>query len=185
MPTSKKTDVAKVSWVSACRFRLLDLMILLVVLPVLAPVFLLTCIAGLIVLGRPLFFSQPRGGQFGVPFQIHKFRTMSDARDSEGKLMSDEYRTSRFGAFLRSSSLDELPAIWNVLKGEMSLVGPRPFIADYLPLYTPEQARRHLIRPGITGWAQVNGRNGLTWEEKFELDIWLSLIHISEPTRPY
>ncbi|MFZ5992728.1 MAG: sugar transferase [Deinococcota bacterium] len=123
-------------------------------------------------LGSPIFFTQRRPGLNGKPFIMYKFRTMSDARDSEGKLLPDDQRLTRFGQFLRSTSLDELPELWNVIKGEMSLVGPRPLLMKYLELYTPEQARRHEVKPGITGWAQVNGRNALTWEEKFKLDVW-------------
>ncbi|RAR27439.1 sugar transferase [Pseudomonas sp. MDMC224] len=123
-------------------------------------------------LGSPIFFTQMRPGLGGKPFVMYKFRTMSDARDSEGKLLPDDQRLTRFGKFLRSTSLDELPELWNVIKGEMSLVGPRPLLMKYLELYTPEQARRHEVKPGITGWAQVNGRNALTWEEKFKLDVW-------------
>lgn len=123
-------------------------------------------------LGLPIFFAQMRPGLGGRPFVMYKFRTMSDARDSEGRLLPDDQRLTRFGKFLRSTSLDELPELWNVIKGEMSLVGPRPLLMKYLELYTPEQARRHEVKPGITGWAQVNGRNALTWEEKFKLDVW-------------
>lgn len=123
-------------------------------------------------LGSPVLFRQQRPGKDGRPFEILKFRTMRDARDSSGALLSDAERLTPFGRFLRSTSLDELPELWNVLKGEMSLVGPRPLLMQYLPLYSPEQARRHEVRPGITGWAQVNGRNALTWEDKFRLDVW-------------
>lgn len=123
-------------------------------------------------LGRPVFFHQVRPGLNGKPFRMVKFRTMADKRDSSGELLPDEARMTPFGKFLRASSLDELPELWNVLKGDMSLVGPRPLLMEYLPLYTPEQARRHEVRPGMTGWAQVNGRNALRWEEKFKLDVW-------------
>ena len=123
-------------------------------------------------LGSPVFFHQVRPGLHGKPFQMIKFRTMTDARGPGGELLSDAERLTPFGRFLRSTSLDELPELWNVLKGDMSLVGPRPLLMDYLPLYTMEQARRHEVRPGITGWAQINGRNALSWEEKFALDVW-------------
>ena len=123
-------------------------------------------------LGKPVLFKQLRPGLAGKPFQMFKFRTMKESCDSNGKLLPDGARLTNFGRFLRSTSLDELPELWNVLKGEMSLVGPRPLLMDYLPLYSPEQARRHEVKPGITGWAQVNGRNTLSWEEKFNLDVW-------------
>ena len=125
-----------------------------------------------IKLGRPVFFRQTRPGLHGQPFQMVKLRTMTDARGPDGALLPDAERLTPFGRFLRASSLDELPELWNVLKGDMSLVGPRPLLMEYLPLYTPEQARRHEVRPGITGCAQVNGRNALSWEEKFALDVW-------------
>ena len=123
-------------------------------------------------LGRPVFFRQTRPGLHGRQFEMVKFRTMTDARGPDGKLLPDAERLTTFGRFLRASSLDELPELWNVLKGDMSLVGPRPLLMEYLPLYSPEQARRHEAHPGITGWAQVNGRNALSWEEKFKLDVW-------------
>jgi lipopolysaccharide/colanic/teichoic acid biosynthesis glycosyltransferase len=123
-------------------------------------------------LGRPVFFMQARPGKHGKPFQMVKFRTMTAERGPDGQLLPDADRLTTFTRFLRSTSLDELPELWNVLKGDMSLVGPRPLLMEYLPLYTPEQARRHEVRPGITGWAQVNGRNAIGWEDKFELDVW-------------
>ncbi|EHP40130.1 sugar transferase involved in lipopolysaccharidesynthesis [Cupriavidus basilensis OR16] len=123
-------------------------------------------------LGSPVFFRQVRPGLRGRPFEMIKFRTMTDSRGPDGQLLSDADRLTAFGRFLRGTSLDELPELWNVLKGDMSLVGPRPLLMEYLPLYSTEQARRHEVRPGVTGWAQVNGRNALSWEDKFKLDVW-------------
>ena len=123
-------------------------------------------------LGSPVFFRQVRPGKNGLPFEMIKFRTMREAFDANGARLPDSERITPFGSFLRSSSLDELPELWNVLKGDMSLVGPRPLLMEYLPLYSQEQYRRHEVRPGVTGWAQINGRNSLSWEEKFKLDIW-------------
>lgn len=123
-------------------------------------------------MGRPIIFSQVRPGKNGTPFRIYKFRTMRDYYDGKGSLLEDELRLTKFGSFLRSTSCDELPALWNVLKGDMSLVGPRPLLMEYLPLYNKKQAKRHDIKPGLTGWAQVNGRNEISWQEKFDLDIW-------------
>lgn len=123
-------------------------------------------------LGSPVLFRQVRPGMHGKPFEMIKFRTMLDAVDAQGNVLPDEVRLTPFGRFLRSTSLDELPELWNVLKGDMSLVGPRPLLMEYLPLYSPEQARRHEARPGVTGWAQINGRNAISWEDKFKLDVW-------------
>ena len=138
----------------------------------LSPLLLILMVLVRLKLGSPIFFTQVRPGLHGKPFKMIKFRTMTDARDADGNLLPDNIRLTAFGRFLRSTSLDELPELWNVLKGDMSLVGPRPLLMEYLPLYTPEQARRHQARPGITGWAQINGRNAISWEEKFKLDVW-------------
>ena len=135
------------------------------------PLLVLGCLIRL-KLGSPVFFTQVRPGLSGKPFRMFKFRSMTDERSLDGDLLPDAERLTSFGALLRSTSLDELPELWNVLKGEMSLVGPRPLLVEYLPLYSPEQARRHDARPGITGWAQVNGRNAICWEDKFALDVW-------------
>ncbi len=152
--------------------RLFDLLVTLPALLVLAPFLLLLALLIRIRLGAPILFRQQRPGLRGRPFTLYKFRTMTGARDAQGHLLPDAERLTAFGRFLRNFSLDELPGLFNVLKGDMSLVGPRPLLMQYLDRYTPEQARRHEVRPGITGWAQVNGRNALTWEEKFVLDVW-------------
>lgn len=152
--------------------RLFDIVVALSLLLLLSPVMLVVALMVWRFLGRPLLLQQVRPGLHGKPFRFLKFRTMSEETDEHGQLLPDEMRLSAFGKRLRSSSLDELPQLINVLKGEMSLVGPRPLLMEYLPLYSPEQSRRHLVRPGITGWAQVNGRNAISWEEKFALDVW-------------
>lgn len=152
--------------------RIFDAAISAFLFVILLPLMLIIAIAILADSGWPVFFVQTRPGYKGKPFRIYKFRTMKDLRDKEGNLLSDELRITPLGEFLRSTSLDELPELFNVLKGDMSLVGPRPLLMEYLPLYTPEQARRHHVKPGITGLAQVKGRNLLTWEEKFELDTY-------------
>lgn len=149
-----------------------DIVISLVLLILLLPLLLLIALLIRLTMGRPVLFRQMRPGLHGKPFVMYKFRTMTNARDEEGRLLPDEKRLTRFGAWLRAWSVDELPELFNVLKGDMSLVGPRPLLIEYLDRYTPEQARRHEVRPGITGWAQVNGRNAITWEEKFVLDVW-------------
>ncbi|MGR3896708.1 MULTISPECIES: sugar transferase [Pseudomonas] len=152
--------------------RLFDLLLSLLGLMILVPIFLIIFCAIKSKLGSPVLFRQVRPGLDGKPFEMIKFRTMKDAFDSAGRPLDDALRMTRFGQFLRASSLDELPELWNVLKGDMSLVGPRPLLMEYLPLYDHEQYRRHKVRPGITGWAQVNGRNALSWADKFSLDVW-------------
>jgi lipopolysaccharide/colanic/teichoic acid biosynthesis glycosyltransferase len=152
--------------------RLFDLVSVAVLLLVLWPPLILLAFLVYIQLGSPLFFIQVRPGLYGKPFKLYKFRTMTDARDARQRLRPDTERLTAFGRFLRNSSLDELPELWNVLKGDMSLVGPRPLLLQYLDRYTPAQSRRHEVKPGITGWAQINGRNAITWEEKFALDVW-------------
>lgn len=152
--------------------RTFDFVLAGLLLVLLLPVLLSLALVVRVRLGSPVFFVQERPGKDGAPFNIVKFRTMRDDRDSRGVLLPDEVRLTRFGQFLRSTSLDELPELWNVLKGEMSFVGPRPLLMEYLPLYSDRQRQRHDVRPGITGWAQINGRNALTWEDKFELDVW-------------
>lgn len=152
--------------------RIFDLFAAGIVLLLLLPVIGLVAWKVRKNLGAPVLFTQQRPGYNGKAFRMFKFRTMRDAFDSEGNPLSDAERVTSFGQFLRSTSLDELPELWNVLKGDMSLVGPRPLLMEYLPLYSPEQYRRHEVRPGVTGWAQVNGRNALSWEEKFNLDVW-------------
>lgn len=152
--------------------RVFDVAVSATALVVLAPVLLVSAVAVRIYLGAPVLFTQVRPGLHGKPFRMIKFRTMTDARGSDGNLLADAQRLPRFGQFLRSTSLDELPELINVLKGDMSLVGPRPLLMEYLPLYSPEQARRHEVRPGITGWAQINGRNSLSWAQRFALDVW-------------
>lgn len=152
--------------------RLFDIVIALSALIILSPVLLIVALLVRSKLGRPVFFRQIRPGRNGKPFEMIKFRTMRDALDSNGKPLPDAERLTRFGRMLRSTSLDELPELWNVLKGDMSLVGPRPLLMQYLHLYNNRQKKRHDVRPGITGWAQVNGRNAISWEQKFEYDVW-------------
>ena len=152
--------------------RIIDLIIAIIGILLMLPIYFLVILAVKIFLGSPIFFIQSRPGLSGKLFDIYKFRTMKNQYDKNGNLMSDRVRLSRFGQFLRSTSLDELPGLWNVLKGDMSIVGPRPLLEEYMPLYSKRQAIRHKVKPGITGWAQVNGRNDISWNEKFELDVW-------------
>jgi len=152
--------------------RILDLFVSISVIVFFAPFFLLVWLLVFVNFGFPVFFVQERPGKHGVPFRMIKFRTMTQQTDVDGRLLSDEQRLTRFGRFLRSSSLDELPELINVIRGDMSLVGPRPLLMEYLPLYSERQYQRHDVKPGITGWAQIKGRNALSWEEKFELDVW-------------
>ncbi len=152
--------------------RLFDLIVAALGLIILSPIFLLLTLSVRLWIGAPILFRQQRPGFRGHPFYLYKFRTMTDARNSAGQLLSDAQRLKPFGKFLRSMSLDELPEVINVLRGDMSLVGPRPLLMQYLPLYSPEQMRRHDAYPGLTGWAQINGRNAISWEERFKLDVW-------------
>lgn len=152
--------------------RLLDIAVSVLALVLLTPVLAAVALLVSTRLGRPVLFSQVRPGLHGKPFRMIKFRSMTDARDAAGDLLPDAERLTKFGRWLRATSLDELPEIWNILKGDMSWVGPRPLLMSYLPLYNERQSRRHDVRPGITGWAQINGRNAVDWPERFELDVW-------------
>ena len=152
--------------------RFMDILGAVIGLVLLSPVLLVVWAMIRRDMGSPVLFLQTRPGLNGQPFRMVKFRTMRDANDADGNPLPDSERLTNFGRFLRSSSLDELPELWNVLKGDMSLVGPRPLLMEYLTLYSPNQARRHEVRPGVTGWAQINGRNAISWDEKFELDVW-------------
>jgi len=152
--------------------RATDLILTIVGFLLISPIFLAVMLLVRMKLGSPVFFTQVRPGLNEEPFRMIKFRSMTNQRDQEGNLLSNEKRMTHFGRFIRSASLDELPELFNVIKGDMSLVGPRPLLMDYLPYYTEEQRKRHSVKPGITGWAQVNGRNALTWDEKFDYDVW-------------
>jgi lipopolysaccharide/colanic/teichoic acid biosynthesis glycosyltransferase len=152
--------------------RLFDFIAALTALIVLSPIFLIVAILVRQKLGSPVLFSQIRPGLDSKPFKMYKFRSMLDAQDAQGNALPDDQRLTSFGHLLRSTSLDELPGLWNILKGDMSVVGPRPLLMEYLPLYTVAQAKRHNVRPGLTGWAQVNGRNAISWDQKFKLDTW-------------
>lgn len=158
--------------------RLLDFTLSFLALIVLSPVLLVTAILVRIKLGSPIIFHQERPGKSEKIFRLYKFRSMTDECDENGDLLPDDQRLTRFGQILRSTSLDELPELWNILRGDMSIVGPRPLLVKYLPLYNEEQRHRHDVRPGLTGWAQANGRNAISWEEKFKLDVWY-VQHIS------
>ena len=152
--------------------RTFDIIVSIALMIILSPVMLLVACAIFIIFGRPILFKQERPGQCGKPFVIYKFRTMMNEKNKNGELLPDSERLSKFGEIIRRFSLDEMPQLFNVIKGNLSLVGPRPLLMEYLDLYSTEQARRHNVRPGITGWAQVNGRNALTWDKRFKLDVW-------------
>jgi len=152
--------------------RLFDIIATSATILILSPVIITAALMVRLKMGVPVFFKQERPGLHGKPFIIYKFRTMTDKKDTDGKVLPDEMRLTPLGKFLRRFSIDELPQLFNVIRGDLSLVGPRPLLMEYLPLYTPESARRHDVKPGITGWAQVNGRNAISWDERFKLDVW-------------
>lgn len=162
----------KTKWMALNMKRIIDVLVSATLLIIFSPIFLILAILIKYKLGSPIIFKQQRPGLHGCPFYLYKFRSMTEWKDSSGKLLPDSERLTNLGAFIRKYSLDELPQLINIVKGDLSLVGPRPLLMEYLPLYTEEQAIRHHVKPGITGWAQVNGRNAITWEEKFELDVW-------------
>lgn len=162
----------RVGVLSRATKRAIDIFVAVTGLLILSPAWLIVALICAVYLGRPIFFKQQRPGLRGEPFTVIKFRSMRDATDHHGNVLPDEQRLTKFGILLRRTSLDEIPQLWNVLRGQVSLVGPRPLLMEYLPLYTPAQMRRHEMRPGITGWAQVNGRNAVDWDQRFELDVW-------------
>lgn len=160
------------SWHTRFGKRCFDIALVLLLAPLWVPLLLLVMLLVRLKLGSPVFFVQKRGGFLCAPFELFKLRSMTNERNGQGELLADEARLTRFGRFLRNSSLDELPSLFNVLKGQMSLVGPRPFVFQYMAIYPEHVRRRHDAKPGITGWSQINGRNAISWEEKFELDLW-------------
>jgi len=171
-PTNENPEGRRAEATNDVAKRVLDLLLVAVAAPLVLPLGAIVALLIRLEIGRPVLFRQIRPGLNGELFELLKFRTMTDGRDAAGQLLDDARRLTRLGRFLRATSLDELPELWNVVRNEMSLVGPRPLLPEYLPLYSSEQARRHAVLPGITGWAQVNGRNALSWQQRFELDLW-------------